>query len=138
MVDTTKPTVEIVSTKVSSNGDRGAVVDIRWKASDANIAPMPIKLEYQTVQTDRPGEPGEWKAITPDWIDNTGQYTWAAPTGENYLFNIRVTCKDRAGNEANVTTVKPVNVDLTVPGVDGVDVAPGTGRVGAVPVQASD
>ncbi len=89
MVDTTKPTVEIVSTKVSSNGDRGAVVDIRWKASDANIAPMPIKLEYQTVQTDRPGEPGEWKAITPDWIDNTGQYTWAAP-------RVKTTCSTSA------------------------------------------
>lgn len=122
MVDTTKPTVEIIGTpRVTSNGDRGAVVDIRWKATDANIAPIPIKLEYQAINA------GEWKAITPDWIDNTGQFTWAAPTGEHFEFLIRLTCKDRAGNEASVATIKPVNVDLTVPGVDGVDVAPGRG-----------
>jgi hypothetical protein len=125
MVDTTKPAVEIISTRVASNGDRGAAVDIRWKATDANIAPVPIKLEYAAVRADRPGELGEWKAITPDWIDNTGQHTWAAPTGEAYEFHVRVTCKDRAGNDASAVTAKPVNVDLTVPGVGGVDVAPG-------------
>jgi hypothetical protein len=130
MVDTTKPAVEIVSTRVASNGDRGAVVDIRWKATDANIAPVPIKIEYAAVRTERPGEPGEWKAITPDWVDNTGQHTWAAPTGEAYEFLIRVTCKDRAGNSANSVTAKPVNVDLTVPGVGGVDVTPGSGGSG--------
>src|SRR5262249_37656990 len=121
----TKPEVQIVSTRVASNGDRGAVVDIRWKATDANIAQTPIKLEYQAV-----GDP-TWKSITPDWVDNTGQFTWAAPTGEHYEFLIRVTCRDRAGNEASFQTVKPVNVDLTVPGVEGVDVAPGGGRGGA-------
>ncbi len=132
MVDTTKPVVEILSTRVASNGDRGAVVDIRWKATDANIAPVPIKLEYQAIRNDRPGEPNEWKAITPDWIDNTGQHTWSAPTGEAYEFLIRVTCKDRAGNEAKAESVKPVNTDLALPGVEGVDVVPGRGGVSGV------
>lgn len=131
MVDTTPPTVEVISTRVASNGDRGAVVDIRWKATDANIAPVPIMLEYRAVQSGRPGELGEWKAITPDWIDNTGQHTWAAPTGEAYEFLVRVRCKDRAGNENKAESVKPVNTDLHVPGVEGVDVAPGRGGAGA-------
>ena len=133
MVDTTPPTVEVLSTRVASNGDRGAVVDIRWKATDANIAPVPIKLEYRAVRSDRGNEMGEWKAITPDWIDNTGQHTWAAPTGEAFEFLIRVTCKDRAGNENKAESVKAVNTDLHVPGVEGVDVAPGRGNPGGGP-----
>lgn len=130
MVDTTPPAIELVGVpRVSSNGDRGAFVDIKWKATDANIAPVPIKLEYQAVRDEKPGE-GEWKAITPDWIDNTGQHTWSAPTGEAYLFHIRVTCRDRAGNENVATTAVPVNVDTALPGVQGVDVAPGKGLPG--------
>jgi len=132
VVDTTKPEVVIVGQpKVTSNGDRGAVVNIKWKATDANIAPVPIKLEYQAVRRDRPGEVSEWKAITPqEWIDNTGQHTWPAPTSEAYEFLIRITCKDRAGNEAKVETTKPVNVDLERPRVDYGDVVPGRGAPG--------
>jgi len=127
VVDTTEPEVQVLGTKVSSNGDRGAVVSIKWKATDANIAPVPIKLEYQAIRPDRSDEKGEWKAITPDWIDNTGQHTWPAPTGDAYEFMIRVTCRDRAGNEKSVVTVKPVNVDMERPRVDYADVVPGKG-----------
>lgn len=133
VVDTTKPTVEIVSTQVSKNGDRGAVVDIRWRAQDTNIAPVPIKLEYQEIKDDHPGDGGEWKAIAPDWIDNTGQYTWTTPAGEAHLFKIRVTCKDRAGNEASFVKPEPVNTDLFRPGVDSVDVRPGVSTIGVGP-----
>lgn len=134
MVDTTKPTVQIVSAQVSKNGDRGAVVDIRWRAQDANIAPLPIKLEYQALKGDRMDDKAEWKAIAPDWIDNTGQYTWAVPSGEAHLFKVRVTCKDRAGNEASEATSEAVNTDLTRPGVRAVDVVPGTSAptIGAI------
>src|SRR5262249_10147221 len=131
--DTTKPTVQVVSTQVSKNGDRGAVVDIRWRAQDANIAPVPIKLEYQALKADRPTDPGERKAIAPDWIDNTGQYTWTVPTGDAHLLKARGTCKDRAGNDATAETTDPVNTDLYRPGVEAVDVVPGVSpiRVGS-------
>lgn len=119
IVDTTMPEVQILSTKVAASGDRGAVVDIRWSAKDANLAPVPVKLEYQAVGTT------EWKAITPDWIDNTGQHTWAAPTGENHKFHIRVTAKDRAGNEGLTATKEPINVDLAKPVLEYADVVPG-------------
>lgn len=127
MVDTTRPAVEMPAPRVARNGDFGAAVDIRWKATDANIAPVPIKLEYMALRPDRAGEPGEWKAITPDWIDNTGQYSWSAPSGEAFEFLIRVTCKDRAGNEGRAESLKPVNIDLERPSVGGVDVAPARG-----------
>jgi hypothetical protein len=134
MVDTTKPAVRFIDPpKATAKNDRSVVVNISWEAKDANIAPVPIKLEYSAVRRDRPGEMGEWKAITPDWMDNIGQYTWLAPTGESHLFMIRVTCKDRAGNEGKVETVTPVNVDLEVPKVQGVDVAPGKGGLGPAP-----
>jgi hypothetical protein len=119
----------VVSTQVSKNGEQGAIVDIRWRAQDANIAPVPIKLEYQAIKPDKPTEPGEWKAIAPDWVDNTGQYTWTVPTGEAHQFKVRVTCKDRAGNEASHETAEPVNTDLFRPGVDAVDVKPGVSGI---------
>lgn len=130
MVDTLPPTVEIISTQVSKNGDRGAVVDIRWRAQDPNIAPTPIKLEYAPVNPDRPAEAGGWKAIAPDWVENTGQYTWTVPTGEAHKFKIRVTAKDRAGNEASSDTKEPVNTDLFRPGVEAVDIKPGVSAIG--------
>jgi hypothetical protein len=128
MVDTTKPKVDITSTTVSRAGERGAMVDVRWKAEDKNIAPLPIKIEYQPIKPEGGG--GEWKAITQDWVDNTGQHTWTVPTGEAYLFKLKVTCRDRAGNTQEVITPNPVNTDLSVPGVDGVDVKPGDGKPG--------
>lgn len=124
VVDTKPPVVEIISTKVSPNGDRGAVVDIRWKATDINIEPVPIMLEY------RAADKQEWKAITADWIDNTGQHTWTAPTGESHEFHIRVRARDRAGNMGDKVTEKPVNVDLAVPQVDYSDVVPGVSGIG--------
>ena len=130
MVDTLAPTVEVISTQVSKNGDRGAVVDIRWRAQDPNIAPTPIKLEYQAVNPERPGDGGGWKAIAPDWVENTGQYTWTVPTGEAHKFKIRVTAKDRAGNEATFETKEAVNTDLFRPGVEAVDVKPAVSAIG--------
>jgi hypothetical protein len=122
IVDETKPTVELLGTKVAPNGDRGAVVNITWRAQDANIAPIPIKLEYRAAKSE------EWKGVTPaEWVDNTGQHTWTPPTGDAHEFFIRVACKDRAGNEHQVTSPTPVNVDLVRPQVEYGDVAPGGG-----------
>jgi hypothetical protein len=129
MVDTLPPTGEIVSAQVSKNGDRGAVVDIRWRAQDPNIAQTPIKLEYQPVNPDRPAEAGAWKAIAPDWLENTGQYTWTVPTAEAHRFKIRAICKDRAGNEATFERKEEVNTDLFRPGVEAVDVKPGVSAI---------
>jgi hypothetical protein len=130
VVDTTKPQVELNNVRVASQQDR-AVVDVNWMAKDANMAPVPIRLEYRASGADKAG--GGWKAITPEWIDNTGQYTWAVPKGEGYLFDIRIVCKDKAGNQEMITTKTPVNVDLARPGVSGVNVAPGVESTGPAP-----
>jgi hypothetical protein len=122
VVDTKLPDIEIQSTKVSPNGERGAVVDIRWRATDVNIAPVPIMLEYRAAN-----DPSGWKSISSDWIDNNGQFTWNAPTGEHHEFHIRVKCKDRAGNIGMKETQVPINVDLAVPGVEYGEVTPGGG-----------
>ena len=124
MVDTQKPTVQLISTRVSPNGDRGALVDIRYKAQDTNIAPLPIKLEYLPLKDRAVDDPTGWKALSQDWIDNTGQFTWTVPTGEAHLFKIRATCRDRAGNDSSHES-ETINVDLSVPGVEAVDVVPG-------------
>ncbi len=109
IVDTTPPTVEIVNTRVSQTGDRTVAVDIRYKANDKHIAPVPIMIEYSAKKE------GPWKAVTNDWVDNTGQMTWTPPTGEGHEFFVRVKCKDRAQNEGVAISEKPVNIDLFVP-----------------------
>ncbi len=130
VVDTTRPTVTVISARVGPGAAGGPVVDVRWQAEDANIAPAPIKLEYQAAR--KGAKPGEWKAITTEWVRNTGQYSWVAPADQGFEFLIRVTCRDLAGNQAHAVTVKPVNVDLAVPRVVGMKVSPRI-EVGVVP-----
>jgi hypothetical protein len=129
VVDTLKPEVSIYSAKVVRDGDTGTRVDITWGAKDANLGATPIKLEYRSVHPDRPGEAIEWKAITPDWIENSGKHSWAIPKDVGYQVLIRIVCKDRAGNEVRAETAAPITVDLAVPAVRNINVAPTAGFV---------
>jgi hypothetical protein len=107
--------------KVRANGTatQGALVDIMWQATDKNLAPAPITLEYAEKLD------GPWRVIA-EKIDNTGKYTWAVPPTEPYSFYVRVKAIDRAGNLALDTSKQNVVVDLTVPQVEIRDVAPGS------------
>jgi hypothetical protein len=119
VVDTTLPQVKMSEPKVRANANgQGALVDIAWQATDKNIAPAPITLEY----AEKPD--GPWRVIA-DKIDNSGKYTWAVPPTEPYSFFIRVTAVDRAGNTATDTSKDSVIVDLTIPQVEIRDVSPG-------------
>jgi hypothetical protein len=121
VVDTTPPLVKMSEPKVRPNGAaaQGALVDIMWQATDKNLAPAPITLEYAEKLD------GPWRVIA-EKIDNTGKYTWAVPPTEPYSFYVRVKAIDRAGNLALDTSKQNVIVDLTVPQVEIRDVAPGS------------
>ncbi|MCE9531852.1 MAG: hypothetical protein K8T89_12115 [Planctomycetes bacterium] len=120
VVDTTPPVVKLGDPKVRPNGTaaQGALVDIVWQATDKNLAPAPITLEYAEKLT------GPWRIIA-DKIDNTGKYTWAVPPTEPYSFFVRIKTIDRAGNVTTDECKQNVIVDLTVPQVEIRDVAPG-------------
>ncbi len=119
VVDTTFPLVKMSEPKVRANANgQGALVDIMWQATDKNMAPAPITLEYAEKLD------GTWRVIA-DKIDNNGKYTWAVPPTEPYSFYVRVKAIDRAGNMTTDTSKEPVVVDLTIPQVEIHDVAPG-------------
>ncbi|MEZ6139325.1 MAG: hypothetical protein R3B84_02030 [Zavarzinella sp.] len=128
MVDTKKPELVDEGVRVSAS-DRGPIVDIRWKAVDANLAASPIRLEY-SIGTDKDVK---WTEITSDWIENVGQYSWYPPTDKGYLFNIRMRCRDRANNETEYVVKDPVNIDLTVPEVNITGVNPRQEMPGSFP-----
>lgn len=123
VVDTTPPLLKMNEPKVRPNGtpDQGALVDIAWQATDKNLAPAPITLEY-AEKVD-----GPWRVIA-EKIDNTGKYTWAVPPTEPYSFYVRVKAIDRAGNMSTDTSKQNVIVDLTVPQVEIRDVTPANPR----------
>jgi hypothetical protein len=119
-VDTSKPKVRIIDIKARPNGDRGgAILEILWEASDPNMAPQPIDIEYASNV-----EGPNWKMIA-DKLDNSGRFTWAVPSGEDYQFFVRIKARDKATNVGMAITDRPVVVDLTVPSVDIKDVTPG-------------
>jgi hypothetical protein len=119
VVDTTPPALQMSDPKVRANGTaaQGALVDIIWQASDKNMAPAPITLEFAEKNT------GPWRVIA-EKIENTGKFTWAVPPTEPYSFFVRVTAVDRAGNIGQAVSPQNVVVDLTVPQVEIHDVAP--------------
>jgi hypothetical protein len=119
VVDTTSPQLKMNEPKVRANGtpNQGALVDIAWQATDKNLAPAPITLEY-AEKVD-----GPWRIIA-EKIDNTGKYTWAVPPTEPYSFYVRVKAVDRAGNLTTDTSKQNVIVDLTVPQVEIQNVMP--------------
>ena len=121
-VDTTQPIVKMSEPKVRPNGtaSQGALVDIVWQATDKNMAPAPITIEYSEKQD------GPWRVIA-EKIDNSGKYTWAVPPTEPYSFFVRVKAIDRAGNVGMDVSKQNVIVDLTVPQVEIKEVTPGNG-----------
>jgi hypothetical protein len=117
--DTVPPKLEIKDVRVRSNGDRGAIVDIEWAASDPNMAPQPIDIEYSSIDEK---EPENWKLVA-DQLENNGKYPWMVPP-EVYQFKLRITARDRAENVTTVTHDKLVLVDLVPPSVDIKDAVP--------------
>ena len=115
-VDTTSPFIQLRSTDLMPSTGH---VEIRWNATDKNLAAEPVTLSYRT-RTD-----GPWQVIARN-VRNDGMYRWAFPrdAGGQFFFKAEIT--DQAGNLSQDVTRQPVVIDMTEPRATVVGVS-GTG-----------
>jgi hypothetical protein len=105
-VDTTRPEVTLYAPEPDPN--RQNVLILSWLASDRNLAPNPVAIEY----TENPDQP--WQVIAKE-LPNTGRYSWTLPAGIQAQVYLRISVRDQAGNVGVAETKRPELVDLSVP-----------------------
>jgi hypothetical protein len=97
VVDTTKPFVQITGVQVKPGGVRGPIVEFTWTASDANLMPQPVSLEWSL---DKNAE--KWNEIKYRLDNNltptTGRYPWEVPDEKLWKFYARIRAVDKAAN----------------------------------------
>lgn len=122
-VDETAPVVNLLPIQ---QGQGAAInsVTIRWTYRDENEAELPIHLSYAANLN------GPWEPIS-GWIANQGQHTWKVQPGAPSRIYVRVRARDSAGNMSQVTTPRPIVVDLSRPSARIVDIE--AVRSGAAP-----
>ena len=123
-VDTLKPAVEIKNIRVSGGGLNGPRVEVEWLATDKNLMPEPITLEYATDPSAK-----EWLPIAIK-VSNSGKYIWEVEYKQVWKFWVRATAVDKAGNSERVIYKDPVLVDLEKPAAV-IEKVNGSGPAGA-------
>jgi hypothetical protein len=104
-VDMTPPAVKL-DPPAPHPSRRDALV-ITWTASDPNLAPNPITIEWAE-------QPGAWQPIAAH-LPNTGRYVWQLPANIPDRVYFRLIARDTAGNEGIAAFNKPQLVDLVEP-----------------------
>jgi hypothetical protein len=105
-IDTTPPVAELYAPELAPQR-RDALV-ISWKASDRNLGPNPISIQW----AERPD--ALWQNIGVD-LANTGRYTWQLPQRVPDRVYLRLSVRDTAGNVSTAETPEPIIVDLNEP-----------------------
>ena len=82
---------------------------IAWKASDRNLSPNPITLEW----SEHPG--GPWNLIGPPSLPNSGRFDWQMPDGLPYNVHMKLSVRDTAGNVSEAVTHDPILVEWQKP-----------------------
>ena len=131
VVDTTKPVVKITSVRVLP-GNRSPLVEITWEATDANLMPQPVSLEWSPDKTAT-----KWNEIKYR-LDNLpgshmGRYTWEIPDENLWKFWIRARAVDKASNTGEAIWDKEVIVDLEQPSSTIVKVRGGNSNAASPP-----
>lgn len=103
-VDTTKPTVQLLSAQPSASG-QGSVLNVSWRASDLHLSEKPVSLYWATSSA------GPWSKIAEN-MSNTGSMTWAVPAQMPPQVVIKVEAEDRAGNVGSAQSAAPVMIPL--------------------------
>jgi hypothetical protein len=114
-VDTTPPLVKMLYPQMDPN--RRDTLLLAWTASDRNLAPSPITLQYAERAR------GPWNTIASD-LANTGRYTWQLSPAVPYKVYLRVTAQDTAGNIGEDITPEAVLVDLHEPEAQLIGISP--------------
>jgi hypothetical protein len=105
-VDTKPPLVHLEYPQ--ADPQRRDALLLTWTASDDNLSPNPITLEW----AERPD--GTWNKIVKDY-SNTGHYAWVLPRDLPYRVYLRLTVRDLAGNVTVDESRDAVSVDLHEP-----------------------
>lgn len=115
-VDTTKPVVHL---RKIEGGMEGSTQNLRiyWKVSDKNLDDKPITLSYAEKAT------GPWTKIATH-IENTGSFSWKAPSSVPARFFVKVEAADVVGNLASDQTPKPIVVEMAEPTVSILSLEP--------------
>jgi len=109
-VDMLPPQVEVRAVRVAPGGLSGPRVEVEWVATDKNLMPEPVTIEYQEVD----GKSQDWKPIAVK-IPNTGRYIWEVEDKLLWKFRVRVTAVDKASNSTRTEYKDIVLVDLEKP-----------------------
>jgi nitrous oxidase accessory protein len=135
IIDGTLPAVTVTSPDGGEYLKGGGSWTVTWTATDDNMAPNPIKIEYT------PDNGANWVTIATGEA-NDGTYTWSPVVSLNTaLAKVRVTATDLAGNngsdESNATftidSQKPTVTDISAKQGGGPELTPsGTAIKGVV------
>jgi hypothetical protein len=81
---------------------------LRWDATDKNLTPTPINLEWAETRE------GPWRPIGAD-LPNNGHYSWKLPEQMPVAVFLRLRVRDQAGNETVAISPTAQPVDLHEP-----------------------
>jgi hypothetical protein len=87
---------------------KDGALEIRWIATDRNMAAEPISLYYATRKE------GPWLPIARG-LRNDGLYRWSFPREAGAQFFLRLEAVDEAGNIARCDSTGPILLDMTEP-----------------------
>lgn len=127
VVDTTKPKVQLTGVQVKPGGAKGPVVEFTWEASDPNLMPQPVKLEWSVDKS-----AASWNEVKSRLDNNltatSGRYAWEVPDEKVWKFWVRMSALDKAGNTGEAMWPQEVLVDLEKPSatIDRVRGGPGS------------
>jgi hypothetical protein len=105
-VDTKAPMAQLF--KPTPDPTRRDALVISWTATDRNLVPNPITLQW----AEQPG--GPWQTIGAK-LPNTGKHVWQLPAKFPDRVYLRLLVRDSAGNEGVAVTREPQLVDLSEP-----------------------
>lgn len=115
-LDKTPPKISDVQVMPGRGSNMGKV-KILWRASDTNLAPQPVRLEYRDMEDNDKN----WQLIT-DNLDNSGTYIWNVPS-RGFRYQVRISAMDKAKNWGEAIS-QEVIVDVAQPKVRIVDIDP--------------
>jgi hypothetical protein len=127
VVDTTKPKVQLTGVQVKPGGAKGPVVEFTWEASDPNLMPQPVRLEWSLDKS-----AAVWTEVKSQLDNNltatSGRYAWEVPDEKVWKFWVRMSALDKAGNVGEHVWPQEVLVDLVKPSatIDRVRGSPAT------------
>jgi len=111
-VDGTNPAVTVIDPDGGEYLKGGQSSDITWSATDTNIDPNSIKIEYY--------DGSAWQTIATGEA-NDGTYTWnPVPSLNIDTARVRVTASDLAGNSASDESDATFTIDSIAPVVDSI------------------